>query len=219
MKLYHFTNGTLRNGEPLPEIGKWLIHEGKIIPCESGLHASPTAWAALRYAPGPILHLVKLDDVEIIAHGEPVDKYVGRKRKILKELDATNLLYEFARLQALSVTHLWDAPDIVLQYLFTGDETIRRAAESAAQSAVESAAQSAAWNAAQSAAESAAQSAAWNAAQSAAESAAQSAAERAAQSAAERAARSAAQSAVWSAAWRAAESLFNELVKTEFEEQ
>ena len=35
-------------------------------------------------------------------------------------------------MQALSVIHLWDAPDVVCDYLMTGDETIRSAARAAA---------------------------------------------------------------------------------------
>lgn len=46
-------------------------------------------------------------------------------------IDATDLL--LAREQALSIIHLWNAPDVVLQYLETGDEILREAAWSAAE--------------------------------------------------------------------------------------
>jgi len=48
MKGYHFTGKTLRDGRPIPPIGEWLIHEGSVKMCRYGLHASPTAFAALQ---------------------------------------------------------------------------------------------------------------------------------------------------------------------------
>ena len=186
---YHFTSDTLRDGSPIPKRGVWLKHKGPVVPCQSGLHASVHPFDALRYAPGGKLHLVELRG-EIQKHGD--DKVVARERKILKSVNAEKLLREFARWNALQVLNSWpNPPDVVVEYLKTGDEKLRAAAESAAWSAAESAARSAAESAAWSAAESAAWSAAWSAAESAAESAAWSAAE----SAAWLAARSAAESA------------------------
>ena len=144
MIAYHFTGDTLRNGEPIPAIGKVLRHKGPIIPCESGLHASTHPLGALQYAPGPILHLVELVSgyitdpetgektwCEIASHGDPVDKWVGPCRTILASIDATELLWYSARQFALSVAHLWDAPDVVLEYLFTGDPSLKNAARAA----------------------------------------------------------------------------------------
>lgn len=37
---YHFVGETLRDGRPVPADGEWLEHDGKIIMCEAGLHAS-----------------------------------------------------------------------------------------------------------------------------------------------------------------------------------
>ena len=48
----------------------------------------------------------------------------------------TETLRYFARMQALSVIHLYDdPPDVVLDYLMTGDESIRHAAWDAARAA------------------------------------------------------------------------------------
>jgi hypothetical protein len=114
---------------------------------------------ALRYAPGPLLHRVELGG-DMKSHGDPVDKCAGSRRKILATIDATNLLRTFARRCALDVIHLWDAPQIVREYLETGDETKRAAARDATRDATWDAAQSAAssatWDAAQSAARAAA---------------------------------------------------------------
>jgi len=123
MKAYHFTADTLRDGRPIPPVGEWLEHTGPIFPCESGLHASADPFDALKYAPGAIIHLVEIDG-ELVPHGDPVDKVAGRRRKIIKTIDATKLLREFARWCALRVIHLWDCPDVVRRYLETGDESM-----------------------------------------------------------------------------------------------
>jgi hypothetical protein len=168
---WHFTGDTLRDGSPLPKVGEWLEHTGPVVMCDSGLHASRRAIDALRYAPGPLAHLVECDGVV----AEDDDKFVCRRRKILASVDAAAVLRAFARWCALSVIDKWDAPDVVVRYLRTGDDSLRSAAESAGWSAAWSAvwsAESAAWAAwaagaaarsAESAAESA-RSAAWSAA-------------------------------------------------------
>ena len=159
MRAYHFTGNTLRNGKPIPPIGEWLEHEGKIVPCESGLHASVHPFDAMLYAPGPLLHVVKIEG-DLCEHGTPADKVAGRRRKILASVDATDMLREFSRWCALQVIDLWDAPDVVRKYLKTGDENIRDAARDAAGAA----AWAAAWDAAGAAAWDAAGAAAWDAA-------------------------------------------------------
>jgi len=61
----------------------------------------------------------------------PLDKFVGRRRKILQTIDTTELLREFARWCALQVIDLWDCPPIVREYLETGREEIQAAARAA----------------------------------------------------------------------------------------
>ena len=163
----------LRDGTEAPKDGEWLEFEGPLIMCKSGLHFSRHPFDALQYAPGGLLCLVEVGG-EII---DGDDKGVCSRRKIIKRLDATEGLRYFARMQALSVLHLYpgDPADCVLDYLM-GDDSLRSAAYSAADSAAYSAAESAAWSAAWSAAYSAAYSAALSAADSAALSAADSAA-------------------------------------------
>ena len=144
---YHFTGETLRDGRPIPPIGEWLVHEGEITPCRSGLHASEHPFDALTFAPGNLLHQVELDG-DLQPHGDPINKYVGRRRKIMATIDAEPLLREFARWCALQVIDLWDAPPVVRQYLETGDESLRHAAGDAARGAAWDAARAAAWAAA-----------------------------------------------------------------------
>lgn len=143
---YHFTGGTLRDGRQIPPSGTWLRHEGPIVPCRSGLHASEHPFDALQYAPGPLLHRVELRG-DIAKHGNPTDKHVGRERRILATIDATGLLRRFACDMAMSVLPD-DAPQVVRDYLTTADESLRHAAKDAARDAAWGAAWDAAWDAA-----------------------------------------------------------------------
>ena len=146
MLCYHFTAATLRNGDPIPAIGQWLEYTGKIVPCKSGLHASEHPFDALEFAPGNILHRVELEG-ELQSHGDPIDKWVGRRRRIIATIDAKPLLREYARWCATRVLHLWDSPPVVREYLATGDESLRAAAGAAAWEAARVAAWAAAWEA------------------------------------------------------------------------
>ena len=128
---YHFTGSRLRDGRPIPPIGEWLTHDGPVIACESGLHASEHPFDALTYAPGCMLHIVELEG-DLIPHGNPVDKWVGRRRRIIASIDATQLLREYARWCALEVIDLWDAPPVVREFLVTGNEELQAAARAAA---------------------------------------------------------------------------------------
>jgi hypothetical protein len=123
---FHFVGETLRDGRPVPANGEWLVHDGHVEICESGLHFSYEAFDALRYAPGNTLCLVEVADVVSTQN----DKGLCRRRKIVARFDAEPILRYFARMQALSVIHLWDncPPDVVLDYLMTGDESLRVAA-------------------------------------------------------------------------------------------
>ena len=128
---YHFTAETLCDGRPIPKINRWLVHKGPVISCESGLHASKHPFDALMYATGARLHRVELVG-ELVPYSRLVDKYAGRSRKILASIDATQLLWDFARWCALQVIDQWNAPDIVCRYLETGDESLRAASWAAA---------------------------------------------------------------------------------------
>ena len=88
-------------------------------------------------------------------------------RWCLRASDATEFeMRRFARLAALDVAHMWDMPVIVREYLETGDETKRAAAEAAAGAAARGSL--AAWAAARAALAAWAAEAAWGAAQYAA---------------------------------------------------
>jgi len=125
---YHFVGSTLRDGRPVPENNFKLVHEGPVRICNSGLHASLSAFDALRYAPGNVLCKVWCSGI-VERHD---DKFVCRERTILQRFDATELMDSFSRECALSVIHLWDAPKIVIRYLKTGDPELKDAALDAA---------------------------------------------------------------------------------------
>jgi hypothetical protein len=111
MKAWHFVSDTLRDGRPVPADGEVLVHEGPLKLCASGLHASKNILDALQYAPGSIICRVEVGG-EII-HGD--DKLVCSERTILWRASGEQVLRKFARMCALDVLHLWDAPDIVVQ--------------------------------------------------------------------------------------------------------
>jgi len=160
MIAWHWVGDTLRDGSPVPRDGEKLVFAGKPKLCERGFHASMRPWDALRYAPGGVLCLVECGGT--ILH-QP-DKLVCTARTILARMNAEPLLREFARMQALSVVHLWEPPEVVCDYLMTGDESLRAAAGAAAWDAARAAAWDAAWAAAGDAAADAAGAAAWAAA-------------------------------------------------------
>jgi len=155
---WHFVGGALRDGRPVPEDGETLVHDGPVKMCASGLHASRRMLDALTYAPGYTVCRVRCEDVV----AEDYDKLVCRRRTILWRVEAEDLLRDFARRCALDVIDEWDAPDVVIEYLRTGDESLRSATRSAARDAVRSAARGATRPAARLAARLAAWAAAWD---------------------------------------------------------
>ena len=127
---WHFSTGTLRYGDGRAiVVGETHEVSGPLKLCERGLHASERIIDALYYAPGPMIYRVRL-------HGEVLrgndDKACATHRTYLAGCDATDILRLFARQCALDVIHLWGAPSIVREYLKTGDESIREAAQEAA---------------------------------------------------------------------------------------
>ena len=125
---WHFCGDTLRDGRPIPADGVTLRHDGEIVPCKSGLHASERLIDALQYAPGPLLCRVRLGG-KMVPHGG--DKFAAAERTILWRFDATEVLRAFGLQCALEVIDLWDAPAAVREYLETGREDIRLAARKA----------------------------------------------------------------------------------------
>jgi hypothetical protein len=121
---WHFVSNKLRDGRDIPADGVKLKHDGELVMCQTGLHASRVLLYALRYAPGYMVCRVRIGGDVI----EETDKLVASERTIVWRLEVKQLLLAFARQQALKVAHLWEMPDVVRQYLETGDESLRSAA-------------------------------------------------------------------------------------------
>ena len=147
MTYYHFINNNKRLGygdDRIVKVGRTYKVGCQPVLCESGLHASKRLIDALRYAPGPILCKVELGGTIIFGD----DKVVATERTVVAMADVSEILRKFARLCALDVIHLWEAPEVVRKFLKTGDESLRAAAWAAARDAAWGAARDAAWAAA-----------------------------------------------------------------------
>ena len=134
IRAWHFTGPTLRGGRPIPSVGEWLVHEGSVTMCKSGLHASRRLLDAAKYAPGLTLHRVVCADLV----EEQEDKLLCRRRRIVATLPPARvevILQWWARVCAYTVIDRWAAPEIVRQWLLTGDPSIRSAAHAAASAA------------------------------------------------------------------------------------
>jgi len=127
-KAYWFGGYALPNGDGRKvEVGITHTVEPPIVPCNRGLHASVHPADALTYATTATLWLVDLGG-EVV---EECDKITASERTYLACIDATDLLREHALWCASQVLRLCDAPDIVRQYIATGDESMRAAARAA----------------------------------------------------------------------------------------
>jgi len=180
MKAWHFLANDKRLGYKdgrLVQVGETYRYKGiePIALCRCGMHGSERIIDALQYANGYIICKVELGGQ--IIKGD--DKVVATERKVLAMIDGEKVLRKFACMCAMDVLPK-NAPEIVVQYLKTQDESIRDAARYAARyaawgavrcatwDAAWCAARDAAWYAARDAARYAAWGAAWDAARDAA---------------------------------------------------
>jgi hypothetical protein len=128
-----YANGNRQPGEPVIVGGQVTLIGGTIEPCRYGLHGSERLLDALGFSPcrRPTIGRCEFGgEIE-----READKLAARSRTVLWLLDADQserVLRVHARWSALTVLHLWDAPDVVTRYLVTGDESLRDAARDAA---------------------------------------------------------------------------------------
>ena len=118
-------------------VGEPVTVGGTPVLCQHGLHASKRILDALGYCPEREVALCRVELGGEVLHD--TDKSVASERTIIAMLDEKQtavLLQDFARWCALQVIDLWDAPDVVRQYLTTGDETLRADAWLASERAV-----------------------------------------------------------------------------------
>jgi len=125
---WYFSRGNKKLGYGDNRIIKLgLTHKvkGNPVLCKHGLHASKNILDALDCAQGPIIWKVELSGKIIKGN----DKSVATARLYLEGgIDTTIILRKFTRMCALDVIHLWEAPQIVIEYLKTGKEELRAAA-------------------------------------------------------------------------------------------
>lgn len=92
MMAWHFVGKTLRDGRDIPPDGVELVHDGDLLLCVCGLHASERLIDALSYAPGNILCRVKCGG----RIQKSDDKLVCTRRTIEWRLDSEEVLLAFA---------------------------------------------------------------------------------------------------------------------------
>ena len=128
MKYYYFSNKDKKlayDDNREIKIGTTHKIKGEPVLCNHGLHASKRIIDALNYAPDSILWIVELGGKVIHSN----DKSVATERTYIGGgIDISETLRKFARMCALDVAHLWDCPDVMMQWLKTGDESIRKSA-------------------------------------------------------------------------------------------
>ena len=111
----------LRDGTFAPPVGKVLKHDGDLVICDQGLHASERIIDALQYAPGPWIAKVELGGL-FVRQG---DKLYATERTILSVVNIERELHEFAVMCAVNALELagvtdercWQAVDIKLAWL------------------------------------------------------------------------------------------------------
>jgi len=162
---YHFLKDDMCGGygnEPPWKEGeeRELLKDRDLIMCQQGYHASPSFYDALRYARGNIVCIVELSGKIL----RDTDKFVARKRKLIKAVNAEKVLREWGcacaerALKKSGVTdeRSWNA--IKVTRLFSNKEwdaawnAARTAARDAAWTATRDVARTAAWDVARTAA-------------------------------------------------------------------
>ena len=131
MRAWNFVGKELSDGRPIPPDGKWLAHNGNLVMNERGYHASRYLIDALQYASGSTICHVEVSGVITGTLSEIGSKLVAEKGRILWRVDGEAVLRAFARWCALQVIGKWHAPDVVIEWLTTGNEKIRSTAQAA----------------------------------------------------------------------------------------
>ena len=115
MKAWHFVTNDKRLGYGdgrIVEVGNTYEIPDKSRPiklCEYGMHASVRALDALQYAPGYVCCLVEFGGK--IIEGDDKVVVVAESRKVLKMIDATNILHEMACISAETALRIADVQD------------------------------------------------------------------------------------------------------------
>jgi hypothetical protein len=114
-----FTGDTLSDGKPIPLINQTIKFSDNIQIYKSGYNWSKYPTDALSHA-GCHDNIYMLH--RIYFGGEIIEKYndgVSSELTILATIDASQLLLRYAADLALSLSHLYEIPDVVKEYLTT----------------------------------------------------------------------------------------------------
>lgn len=129
IKAWHFSTGRLGNGDGRKIVKKRTLKViGTPLICARGLHASVRASHALSYAPGSMVSRVLVSGLVM----KGFDKIVGTERHCLWIADASETLMDFSRWCALDVVKFWAAPNVVIEFLNTGNRDCAAEAQMAA---------------------------------------------------------------------------------------
>ena len=127
IKAWHFIDEDRRLGYgDGREVKAGVTHKVDCEPelCRRGLHASIRAIDALEYGGGSVVSRVEVSGK--IVKGK--NKLVGTERTYLWVADATDVINEFLFWLALKYAHIYNMPDVIINYLETRDESLRREA-------------------------------------------------------------------------------------------
>lgn len=93
MKGYKWLTNRMRSshGNITWKLNEWQIHKGELKLCQSGFHASKTAFDSLQYIYGD--KLVEVEAEDIIGDN---DKFVSSKMRVVKELPTKKIMLKFA---------------------------------------------------------------------------------------------------------------------------
>lgn len=113
-----------------PKDREWEKHHRNRWPIAAGTlskYPSANPLDALRNSRGTILNIVE------VAYDRPSEIKIPRvllcdRQRVVESFDAGEMLDYYARMEALSAVHLWDAPESVIDFLMTGDADARASA-------------------------------------------------------------------------------------------
>jgi len=118
--LFRFEGPSLTDGRAMPPDGQWI--ETRASNLFTGYN---TPWDALLHAAGPTLCVVTLSaDASYAAESRT---WLAKGKKIVKRLNASQMLRAFSLQLALEVAPYWKPSPIVRSFLCSGDATLREA--------------------------------------------------------------------------------------------
>lgn len=115
---WHLVGQELRDGSPTPANGEWLVYDGELALCNSGLHSSERAIDTLSHIPYMATHMCRVTYGGEVIFG--TGKLVSSKRRIDWRVPVKFVFSAFARWCALQVVHMWPAPPEQIEWLRTG---------------------------------------------------------------------------------------------------